>query len=100
MGVPSQVKSCIAAAVFVVAMGTVRATGLFEGGDYLHRGFVTELGYFFGGNKYDASLDCTGMPRHRVRTLRGDDHREAEAFLAEALPECSVVDLRRLRWGT
>ena len=100
MGVPSQVKSCIAAAIVFVAYGAVRATGLVEGGDYLHRGFSTEFAYFFVGSKYDASLDCAGTPRYRVRTLRGDDRAEAEAYLAATLPDCGIVDLRYLRWGT
>ncbi len=88
------------AAIVVGGLGLetyVNVSGIFAGPAYIHRPFETELAYYLAGGIYRVRLECRGQRDPRVHRLRADDYLEATAFLAERLPDCALLEIRRVR---
>ncbi len=75
----------------------LNVSGILAGPAYIHRPVETELAYYLAGGIYRVQLACRDRRKPRVHRLRADDHLEATAFLAERLPDCELLEIRRVR---
>ncbi len=88
------------AAIVVGGLGLetyVNVSGILAGPAYIRRPVETELAYYLAGGIFRVQLECRGRQKPRVHRLRADDYLEATAFLAERLPDCELLEIRRVR---
>ncbi len=100
MAVPNQALSFLVACMACLIVWSIGAGGLINRGDYLHRGFMKELGMAMFSQRYEVAVACPEPPYYRLYSLRAHDWQDAKAYVRATFPECetSLLTHRRQSW--